>query len=57
LRKSGRFIFWYFDKDIPSDYKKINLMPAASSSTNWRDTLAHAEKIGVGTRDYELTRV
>ncbi|MDF9828298.1 putative Fe-S center protein [Ereboglobus sp. PH5-10] len=27
------------------------------SSTNWRDTLAHAEKVGVGTRDYELVRV
>ncbi|MDR0536164.1 MAG: DUF362 domain-containing protein [Puniceicoccales bacterium] len=25
--------------------------------TNWRATLDHAEKIGVGTRDYELMRV
>jgi len=27
------------------------------ASTNWRDALAHAEKIGVGTRAYELVRV
>jgi len=30
---------------------------AVYASTNWRDTLAHAEKIGVGTRAYELVRV
>jgi len=28
-----------------------------SPNTNWRDTLAHAEKLGIGTRAYELTRV
>ena len=25
--------------------------------TNWKTCLAHAEKIGLGTRDYELIRV
>jgi uncharacterized Fe-S center protein len=29
----------------------------AFPNTDWRDTLAHAEKIGVGTRAYELTTV
>ena len=26
-------------------------------NTSWRETLAHAEKIGLGTRDYELIRM
>ncbi len=30
---------------------------AVSPNTDWRVTLAHAEKIGVGTREYELIRV
>jgi len=28
-----------------------------SPNTNWRDTLAHAERIGIGTRTYELVTV
>ena len=26
-------------------------------NTSWRETLAHAEKIGLGTREYELIRM
>lgn len=26
-------------------------------NTSWRETLAHAEKIGLGTREYELIRI
>jgi uncharacterized Fe-S center protein len=28
-----------------------------SPNTHWQDTLAHAEKIGIGTRAYELVTV
>ena len=30
---------------------------AVSPDTDWRVTLSHAEKIGIGTREYELIRV
>jgi len=35
----------------------VDHFTAIFPNTNWRDALAHAEKIGIGTRAYELTRV
>jgi uncharacterized Fe-S center protein len=29
----------------------------SAPTTNWRSCLEHAEKIGIGTREYELIRV
>jgi uncharacterized Fe-S center protein len=37
--------------------EKWDVFAAVSPDTNWRETLAHAEKIGVGTREYELVKI
>ena len=45
-------------KNIPS-YEKggMDLFTGIHPTTNWRDQLAHAEKIGLGTTKYELITV
>jgi len=46
-----------FDKDSGCDCGNSDLLIATHPDTDWRVCLEHAEKLGLGTRDYELITI
>ena len=46
-----------FDKDGGCDCGKDDLLYANHPDTDWKVCVEHGEKIGIGTRDYELIKI
>ena len=47
----------FFDRDTACDCSQRDLLVANQPDTNWRTCLEHAEKLGLGTRSYELIKI
>ena len=53
-RQCGRV---FFDKDSACDCGERDLLIANHPDTNWKTCVEHAEKLGLGTRNYELIKI
>jgi len=47
----------FFDKDTACDCTQSDLLIANHPDTNWKSCVEHAEKLGLGKRDYELIKI